>query len=978
MIAGSAPVAGRRSLVSACKTRRRNLSLPGGLCGSQRHGARNAWHGAIILFSLLLVLLLPPPHVQAAEETGRWHRFTVENGLAGNTVQALWDDGQGSLWVGTENGLSRYDGRTWQTFRVNEGLPDNNVWSIAGAQGAIWCATSNGVGLLQDGRWTRFSTRDGLPGNDVRAILVAADGTVWVGTFGRGIGLLRPGATRWERYEMPPALGDSGTFVQSIWQRQGGEVWFSTNGFGALRLRGGAMDRFSFRVGSRNTVWDVGAAADEATWLATFRGIVRINGDDSVDAIDELVQNVPISQTEVLAVAGGPRNEVWFGTRAYGVLHLHDGRWTRYSADDGPGSNYVQSLLVDGTGRVWFGTRGGGLALLNRQPLPLAQLRPTLSVLDVQSGQPLTLDRPLEAGQNNLQFDFGLEAPWLPPQDVAMRYSLERAGGPPPVQRLSTSGASLPLRAESDAYIDLLPGSYTLRVAAVVDGQMGPEVAVPFTIRSGPPALNADAQTVTADAQTVSEGWVLPTALFQNTRQVRLDFRANDDATASESLRYRYRLVGSEPWQQADGATATLNLPQGTHQLEVQALDADGNMSLPVTLPIVVPPPLWTTILFYLALVILPAVLGTVGGALGYRRWAERQALRRAVSGYLIPYDVGPLITVPDRYIGRGHVLDTVLGKIGNNSFYIWGEKRIGKTSLLLQLKQRLLQRNEVQDSQRFFPVFRNMQDLPQNQFWLYLIRSMAAELPPCPQPLLAHNPPESGYDDLDAESDLETLLRQARVQLGSQAPCIVLLLDEVDTLQRYDASVRQRFRAFCQHTQRDLRVILAGVRPPRGEAGETSPWYNIFEPLTLGPLAESATLSLIRFYNHNPYRYTPEAEQLILALGDGKPYDTQWLCSEAVKAMLNAGRTLVLPTDVAHARGVLLNQRDTDYGALWRSLDEATRQAVGAAAAGDHHLAAEPGAALAEAGLALPSAGGYRLTSLFGAWARAMMKYDV
>jgi hypothetical protein len=355
-------------------------------------------------------------------------------------------------------------------------------------------------------------------------------------------------------------------------------------------------------------------------------------------------------------------------------------------------------------------------------------------------------------------------------------------------------------------------------------------------------------------------------------------------------------------WQVASSAHTVIELPQGKHTINVQAVDADGNRSAPATITAIVPAPLWKTILIALLMILVPSIMSSGLGALGYRRIMRHQALRRAVSGYVIPYDVGPLITVPDRYIGRQHILDTILGKIDNNSFYISGEKRIGKTSLLLQLKQRLLQRNVVQQDAMYIPVFRNMQDLPQDQFWLYLVRSITAEVPSAPDNLNAYTASSGSYDDFDAESDLEIIIQHLQAERTRCHHYMVLLLDEIDTLQRYDPAVRQRFRAFCQHTQRHVRVVLAGVQAPDVESTDTSPWYNIFEPLTLGPLTREDTLFLIRNYNHNPYTYTDEAEQAIIAESGGKPFATQWICSEAVKVMLKNRRTQVTLADVEQA----------------------------------------------------------------------------
>lgn len=902
---------------------------------TQRPRQRRAWaYSGLAAACLALVWLLPwgglalpigtaPAHAAApAEPTGseRWHTFTSENGLAGNIVQAIWEDPSGAIWFGTENGVSRYDGTTWQTYRMADGLIDNNVWAISGDDETVWFATSSGVSVLRTGVgvWNSYVAQDGLPDNDVRSVLVGSDGTVWVGTFGNGIGRKPANTQRWERVDISTQIRTSNVVVHTIWQDRAARLWFGTTAFGALRYDGAGWERFSFRKTGLNTIWSIGSGRSPGTIsLATFRGIVHVARDDTVDVVEERINGIEIGDTEVLAVAGGPTTGLWFGTRADGVFRLDQGEWRHYTTDDGLARNYVQRILEDRSGRIWLGTRGGGVSLLDSQPLKPYTLRAEITGQDVRHDMAvLGSELPLRHDQNNLQFTFTMTAPWLPPHDVTFNYWLERedrvSTPSQPERHMVRSDPAPAIIARSDVFIDLEPGSYRLHVAPAIGTMRGTQTLYRFTISSAPPSLGADTIDITVGRQQVERGLTLPQSLFASTRQVRLVFAADDDVTAPDELHYRYRVdTITSTWQLADGAQALITLPQGQHQIEVLAIDADENRSAPTHITAIVPAPLWETILAALLLILVPSSISSIIGARSYQLWARYQALRRAVSGYVIPYDVGPLITVPDRYIGRQHILDTILGKLDNNSFYISGEKRIGKTSLLLQLKQRLLQRNTLQPHTTYVPVFRNMQDLPQEQFWLYLVRSIAAEMPHLPDAqALAADSNSASYDDFDAESDIETLLAGLRTTMAQAEGAatsahhlsIVLLLDEVDTLQRYDPSIRQRFRAFCQHMQRNVRVVLAGVQPPYAEPTENSPWYNIFEPLTLGPLAREDTLFLIRNYNHNPYPYAPDAEQAILDGASGKPFLTQWICSEAVKAMLAARRTRVRLQDVEQA----------------------------------------------------------------------------
>lgn len=938
----------------------------------------------VLLICIAATMLPAPRPTQAGPRDARWHTFTSDNGLAGNIVQAIWQDPQGLVWFGTENGVSRYDGRAWQTYRTGDGLVDNNVWFISGNADAVWFATSNGMSRYDGRVWNSYTVRDGLPNNDVRAVLVARDGSVWAGMFGGGLARKAPASTRWQQVdiaEIDAALGsrlrNRDVIVSAISQGSSGPIWFSTNGLGALVLDEKRWVRYDFKIGSRNTVWSISAGpGGDVSWIGTFRGIVRVQGERAV-AVDQIVQDVAISQTEILAVFAQSASSVWFGTRAQGVLHLAGDTWERFTIDDGLARNYVQTILADRSGRIWFGTRGGGVTLLDPQPPHPEMLRAIVTGRDIQHDREISLkESALDFDQNNLEFSFSAPFDWLPAQELSFRYWLERAGqsvGAPKVARANPStGAAT---SEVDDFINLPPGSYTLHVVPAIGPVEGPEQLHSFAIRRPPPIFNATALTIRSDGVAIQSGATLAPALFGTTRRVEIDVAPNTTVGPADQLIYEYRVAGRDvAWSRVAGRSATLLLSQGTYEVELRAIASDGTPSAPVRLPVIVPRPFWITVLGYLAIIIVPGVLGGAGGALWYRRWSQRQALLRAVRGHLIPYDVGPLITAPERYIGRQHVLDTILGRIDNNSFYVYGEKRIGKTSLLAQLRARLAQRNELQSERFYIPVFRNIQDVPQEQFWSALIRGIADEVPGVSASLVGIARPAAEYNDFDAQDDLELIAKQLQARVAPRRPLLVLLLDEVDTLQRYDPIIRQRLRAFCQHMQDCLQVVLVGVLPPRAEASETSPWYNIFAPIVLEPLDRADVLFLIRNYNQNPYAYTTEAEQALLVAGDRKPFDTQWLCSEAVKVMLAAKRTRVVLADVEHAVRAVIGERRREYAAFWQQLP-ADRQAqlrqllhqrgalpADRVALGDYDW-------LFEAGLAPKLDGQYRLAHLFRRW---------
>ena len=109
----------------------------------------------------------------------------VEVAYNPNYIISLIVDDAGVVWAGTWGaGLSRFDGKTWQTFTAHDGLPANHIFALEkGADGSVWVGTSRGLAHLAEGKFTSFSAADGLFSNVVFSIEVTEQ-AAWVGSFG--------------------------------------------------------------------------------------------------------------------------------------------------------------------------------------------------------------------------------------------------------------------------------------------------------------------------------------------------------------------------------------------------------------------------------------------------------------------------------------------------------------------------------------------------------------------------------------------------------------------------------------------------------------------------------------------------------------------------------------------------------------------------------------------------------------------------
>src|SRR5580704_8812289 len=166
---------------------------------------RRAWD-----FCLLLVLI---PHSVLANPSDRTiaqfvhTSWTAKNGVPAN-ISALAQTTDGFLWLGTPQGLYRFDGVAFERYQPESGsaFPSNHVVSLlALPDGDLWIGFRNGLSRLRSGHLTNYADVDGQPLENVRTVVQDREGVLWAGA---NAGLLRFEGNRWrlvrEDWGYPP------------------------------------------------------------------------------------------------------------------------------------------------------------------------------------------------------------------------------------------------------------------------------------------------------------------------------------------------------------------------------------------------------------------------------------------------------------------------------------------------------------------------------------------------------------------------------------------------------------------------------------------------------------------------------------------------------------------------------------------------------------------------------------------------------
>jgi AAA ATPase domain len=248
-----------------------------------------------------------------------------------------------------------------------------------------------------------------------------------------------------------------------------------------------------------------------------------------------------------------------------------------------------------------------------------------------------------------------------------------------------------------------------------------------------------------------------------------------------------------------------------------------------------------------------------------------------------------------------------MLSTLHRNSLMITGERRIGKTTFLHHLK-RVLAEDEGGDW-RFFPVFVDLQGVPEQAFFQALVSETvdSLELADATRGTLRFTPEVTGYDARDFSHDLQRVIAELKTRTPRKVK-LALLIDEVDVLNEYSESVNQRLRGiFMKSFSENLVAVMSGVGIRRRWKSEVSPWYNFFDEVELSAFSRQEAEALVREPVAGIFRWKNEAVERVLELSQLRPYLVQKLCVHALNRMLEQGRGTVRLEDVEAARDAAL-----------------------------------------------------------------------
>lgn len=313
----------------------------------------------------------------------------LDDNLSHRTVYTVIQDRDGFLWVGTQNGLNRFDGYSFSTFYHNPADPES------------------------------------IAGDNVSSLAEDSQGLLWIATWGGGLNIFDPVKQAFSRYRLQHPNGDPVQRVQKLYRDRSGNIWVGTYSAGAIRINPKTMEetRFGLELPGGNQparVWDMvevvdntyfvatnsglrlldtetgraqqviasGPMADELKsaqirtlhlsenqflWIGTNRHLFKLDIRDRSLVVQQprLEDGVPLEETNFNIITEDPTGNLLVGTLYHGMFRYDplDGRWLQFQHNrlnqSGLLHNDIRALFVDRNDVLWIGTRGGGLSKLD-------------------------------------------------------------------------------------------------------------------------------------------------------------------------------------------------------------------------------------------------------------------------------------------------------------------------------------------------------------------------------------------------------------------------------------------------------------------------------------------------------------------------------------------------------------------------------------------------------------------------------------
>lgn len=286
------------------------------------------------------------------------------NGMVSEFVRKIYQDKNGTFWFGTNgDGIIRYNNKSLEGLNISEDF-NGNAGAVRGIiedkMANIWFGTSSGLIKYDGKKFEIFSKEDGLPSKEIWGLTIDEEGLIWVGTTE---GISQFDGKNFTNFSLPktlikdskPMLSDK--LVFKFLEDQNGTMWFVTDGNGIYKYKDNNFTQLTRSNGlTDNNVADVFEDSKGNIWIGTFNGgVSKYDGSTFSDFTKDGIIDGP----ETYNFCEDNNGNIWFSAENYGVYRYDGEEFTQFTTKEGLATNTIQNIFEDNKGQIWFSTWEG-------------------------------------------------------------------------------------------------------------------------------------------------------------------------------------------------------------------------------------------------------------------------------------------------------------------------------------------------------------------------------------------------------------------------------------------------------------------------------------------------------------------------------------------------------------------------------------------------------------------------------------------
>ncbi len=351
------------------------------------------------LYLILLLILVVEASLYAQQSPIKFERLSIEQGLSQSTVACIYQDRQGFMWFGTEDGLNKYDGYSFTIYKHkpqdSTSLYSKHIRTIfEDHMGTLWVGTSEGLNRYdpKSQTFTVFrhdpNSPNSISNNRVVSIYQEHGGTLWVGTS-EGLNRYDPKSQKFTAFRHDPNNPNSisNNYIVAIYEDSAKALWVGTSeGLNRYDPKSQKFTAFHHDPNnpnslSSNIIRGICEDNTKALWVGTSEGLNRYDPKSQIFTVFRHDPNNPnsISSNIIRAIYKDHMGTLWIATD--GGLNKYDSKNQTFigfhhepNNPNSISSNFVWSIYEDSAKTLWIGTNGGGINKYD----PISQLFTTI------------------------------------------------------------------------------------------------------------------------------------------------------------------------------------------------------------------------------------------------------------------------------------------------------------------------------------------------------------------------------------------------------------------------------------------------------------------------------------------------------------------------------------------------------------------------------------------------------------------------